>query len=220
MIRMRAQSAAAAIRGAISAGEFTPGEKLNESEMTGRFGVSRNTLRESFAMLDSEGILTRVPYRGVFIASPTADDVADVYLARDMIEPAALRRGPHLDSDRLLTIVDTATTALDDGQLDSVAEANQEFHRTIVAGAGSSILNETMDRLLAQMRLAFLEATTIQPRFHGSFVAINRHIADLFSQGEREKAANELSASLTETSTSLCRILQPREPDTPNPAHQ
>ena len=43
---MLSQSVASALREAISAGEFQPGERLSEVKAAERFNCSRNTLRE------------------------------------------------------------------------------------------------------------------------------------------------------------------------------
>ena len=97
---MLAHNVSAEIRRAISRGEFAPGQKLNEVALAERFGVSRNTLREAFAMLTSEGLCERIPNRGVFLATPSPEFVTDTFRARAAIEPAALLWGPDLDVDR------------------------------------------------------------------------------------------------------------------------
>ena len=108
---MRAQSVAAALRQAVSAGEYSPGEKLNEVIVAEKMGISRNTLREGFASLTAEGIIDRIPHRGVFIASPTAADVLSLFRARAVVEPGAVLWGTELDVDALDRIVSTAEAA-------------------------------------------------------------------------------------------------------------
>ena len=97
------------------------------------------------------------------------------------IEPAAIAWGEHHDVDELDDEVSRAEAALAEGRTGDVALANQQFHRRIVAGMGSRTLDETMDRLLAQMRLVFLQVLKKEPGFHGDFVAVNRHVVDLMS---------------------------------------
>ncbi|MGO1554851.1 MAG: GntR family transcriptional regulator, partial [Candidatus Corynebacterium faecigallinarum] len=108
---MRAQSVAAALRQAVSAGEYSPGEKLNEVIVAEKMGISRNTLREGFASLAAEGIIDRIPHRGVFITSPTAADVLSLFRARAVVEPGAVLWGAELDVDALDRIVSTAEAA-------------------------------------------------------------------------------------------------------------
>ena len=200
---MRAQSVAAALRHAVSAGEYSPGEKLNEVAVAEKLGVSRNTLREGFAALAADGIVDRIPNRGVFIASPTAAEILDLYRARAVIEPGALLWGDAPDVDALYRIVADAEVSSDSGASSSVALANQAFHRTIVAAAGSALLNEEMDRLLARMRLVFLTVEQVRPALHSDFVPVNRRIVELLRTGDRAGAAEALRASLVETGDSL-----------------
>ncbi|AJK68557.1 GntR family transcriptional regulator [Corynebacterium marinum] len=204
---MRADSAASAIRKAISAGDFEPGEQLIESEMAERLDVSRNTLREAFAMLIADGVVVRIRNRGVFIASLGEDDVRDLYLARAAIEPAAIAWGQLHDVAGLADVVGRAETALAAGRAGEVALANQQFHRQLVAGMGSATLDETMDRLLAQMRLVFLQVLRKDPGFHGDYVPVNRHVVELMSAGCYDEAATVLHDSLVRTGRRVQEIL-------------
>lgn len=212
---MRAQSIAAALRQAVSAGEYSPGEKLNEVIVAEKMGISRNTLREGFAGLAAEGIIDRIPHRGVFIASPTAADVLSLFRARAVVETGAVLWGTELDVDALDRIVSTAEAAetADVESVDSVdsaaaiALANQEFHRTLVGAAGSALLDEEMDRLLARMRLVFLTVERVRPNLHGDFVAVNRQIVTMLRDGDRDAAAAMLRASLVETGETLAAIV-------------
>ena len=52
----------------IKTNEFEPGKKLpSESELTSLFGVSRNTIRRALDMLASDGFVTSVHGKGVFV---------------------------------------------------------------------------------------------------------------------------------------------------------
>ncbi|MFP5313593.1 MAG: winged helix-turn-helix domain-containing protein, partial [Actinomycetes bacterium] len=52
---------AAQLRRRIEAGQLKPGSKLAEEALREALGVSRNTLREAFAALHAEHIVTRIP---------------------------------------------------------------------------------------------------------------------------------------------------------------
>ncbi|KQB83585.1 GntR family transcriptional regulator [Corynebacterium oculi] len=196
---MRAAQAAAGLRRAISAGEYRPGDQLREIEMTRRLGISRNTLREAFSMLAAEGLVVREPNRGVFIASPTAADVHALYAARMIIEPAALRWGDRVSVETLDATVAEAENAYRRRDLPLVAQANQRFHQEIVVGSGACLLTETMQQILAQMRLVFLAAERLEPDFHARFIADNRAVVSSLREGDSAQAAELLRASLERT---------------------
>src|SRR5262245_51531624 len=75
-------------------GELPPGEPLPESRWTVELAVSRNTLREAFSTLIEEGLLVRYPHRGVFVATLSRAQIADIYRVRVLLECTALRQAP------------------------------------------------------------------------------------------------------------------------------
>jgi len=76
-----------------------------------------------------------------------------------------------------------------------------------VESAGSTLLNEEMDRLLARMRPVFLTVARNRPGFHDEFVPVNRQVVTLLRAGDRAGAASTLRASLVETGEALaCSI--------------
>ncbi|MHB0998646.1 MAG: GntR family transcriptional regulator [Armatimonadota bacterium] len=59
-----------AIREAIQTGEFNPGDRFpSESELVGKYHVSRGTVREAITSLVQEGLLYRVQGKGTFVKS-------------------------------------------------------------------------------------------------------------------------------------------------------
>lgn len=68
MARWPSRLIADSIRGLITAGELTPGDKLpSERELARRFGTARNTAREGIRLLADEGLVTAQHGRGVFV---------------------------------------------------------------------------------------------------------------------------------------------------------
>lgn len=196
---MRPIVATETLRQEISSGRFRPGQKLNETDLAASLGISRNTLRESFATLTSQGILTRIPNRGVFICAPTKDHARDLYLARAQLEPAAVLWGEFLDIDSLDAVVMRAERARNSGDFHVCADHNQIFHQQVVEATGSEITADFMRRVMAVMRLAFLQIAEQVPEFHREFVSQNREIVTILREGDRSRAAEVLRADLLAT---------------------
>lgn len=55
------------VKGRILAGELAPGERINEVQLAEALDMSRGPVREGMQMLILEGLLERVPRRGVFV---------------------------------------------------------------------------------------------------------------------------------------------------------
>lgn len=192
-----ADRAARRLRAQVIDGRLRSGTRLPEERLAAALGVSRNTLREALTMLVAERILVREPHRGVLVATPSADDVRDVYALRLLVEPAALEHGPALTAAARTTLADAVTAgraAYDRGDVDGVADANQYFHRAVVALAGSRRLDDQMDLLLAEMRLFFHRMD--DSGFHGPYLEENEAILALLDAGDRPAAAARVRAYL------------------------
>jgi DNA-binding GntR family transcriptional regulator len=195
-----AERVADAIRNEVVEGRLWPGSRLPEKSLSDALGVSRNTVREALSQLVSERVLVREAHRGVFVAVPGADDVRDVYRARRLLEPAAVRLGERVADPGAIAVVRAAVAegrtaaAADDWQ--GVAAANQHFHRALVALAASPRLDQQMGLLLAEMRLVFHRMSEVRG-FHEPYLELNDRIAHLLEIGEREQAAAAVEEYLT-----------------------
>lgn len=186
--------AAGVLRGWIAAGRLKPGSKLSEYSLAATLHVSRNTLREAFTVLTGESVVTRIPNRGVFVASPGAADVREMYKVRRMLEPAAVLWGPGSRAGKVSAMesaIARARAARAELSVPDMASANQDFHDAIVALSDSAELTMLMSRTLAQMRLVF-HAMSSMPDFHSHYVERNADLVGLIKSGERAKAADAL----------------------------
>ena len=187
-----AERVADAVREQIVEGLLRPGSRLPEQRLSTALGVSRNTLREAMIQLVGERVLVREPNRGVFVARPDRAAVRDVYRARRIIEPAAVRSGEAADDVRLAavrTAVEEGGRAVAAQRWDDLATANQHFHRALVALAGSTRLDQQMGLLLAEMRLVFHGMPEVRG-FHEPYLPRNVAICELLEAGERAAAAD------------------------------
>ncbi|WP_253901358.1 GntR family transcriptional regulator [Arthrobacter sp. PAMC 25486] len=185
------------LRAAILGGQLRPGTKLSEQSLGETLGVSRNTLREAFAVLGAERIVTRIPNRGVFVAQPSRADVQEMYRIRCILEPAALlqERTPAAGATiepELAAAVQQGLAARERHDVPGMAAANQQFHALVVALAGSSRLDTLMAHVQSEMRLVF-HAMAADPAFHAPFSSQNAEILALWRHGQRAQAAANLS---------------------------
>jgi DNA-binding GntR family transcriptional regulator len=72
------------IREAILGGTYEPGARMRETELAERFKVSRSPIREALQILEKEGTLEAVPYRGAIVKPLSAQEgleIAELHLA-------------------------------------------------------------------------------------------------------------------------------------------
>lgn len=80
-----------ALREAIVEGVLAPGSRLSEVQVAKQLNVSRTPMREAFAQLEREGLVTVVARVGAFVRSVTLRDVAEIYTVRTALECLAVQ---------------------------------------------------------------------------------------------------------------------------------
>jgi GntR family transcriptional regulator, transcriptional repressor for pyruvate dehydrogenase complex len=172
--REKPQQVADELRRLIILGELDEGDSLgHEPDLVERFGVSRPSLREALRILEAEGLISviRGVQGGVVVHRPdkrltarTAALVlqsrnvplADVFDARTIIEPAAVRlvaagRNRRSCAKRLRALIAEEEEAINDPE--AFGRANARFHEELVEMAGNQtltivaeMLNEVVER--------------------------------------------------------------------------
>jgi DNA-binding GntR family transcriptional regulator len=94
-----------------------PDQRLIESELSEKLGLSRTPLREALRQLEVKGLITKLPTGGYVVTYYTAEDVINIFEIREALETLAMR----LACDR-------ATREL----LDRAEECCNQFDRTII----------------------------------------------------------------------------------------
>lgn len=125
----------AQLRQRILAGEFAPGERLVESELARRMGISQAPVRDGLRKLTESGLTRYEPRRGTFVEGISAKDAADAYHVRVALEPLAARELlTHVDEvvlGELQGVADAMLAAAKEGDLAGVLEQDIAFHRIV-----------------------------------------------------------------------------------------
>lgn len=130
----------------ISAGELTPGQRLDETRLAERFGASRTPVREALSRLTAQGVLVPGEKRGVFIAEYTREELGQIFEAMHEIEAACAR----IASQRLNLLarseIESAQAecvrAAEVGDRKAYLRANEAFHETIYRATGNPYMTE------------------------------------------------------------------------------
>jgi DNA-binding GntR family transcriptional regulator len=150
------------LRAAILAGRIRPRQQLPEVALAQTFGTGRSAIREALRQLVQEGLVESELNRGAWVRALDTEDVIDVYRARAAIETAAVRaalEGPRpLDLDALERAqerIRVACGACDGSEAPSheLIAADIDFHRDLVALAGSPRLRRAHEPLAAESQM-------------------------------------------------------------------
>ena len=69
----------------IASGQLKGGDRVNESEIAARLGVSRGPVREACRSLEEAGLLVGAVNQGVFVREMTLDDARQLYEVRGVL---------------------------------------------------------------------------------------------------------------------------------------
>lgn len=203
------------VRRALFEGELAPGTPLREMGLAEQMGVSRSTIREALSVLVAEGLLTRVPNRGVAVTALSRDDVRDVLRARAALEIAGARRwhsaGRARQEEVRRALEDFASTARSGASSARVTAAHLDIHRALVGLTGSERLLATADALNAEIRLALARVDRVR-RNSREQLAAHRDLVVLLEDGRTDDAVRELEQHLDDAERSLVEAIhqQPR----------
>lgn len=150
-----AKDAYSLILEAIEAGLFKPGDRLVESELAERFGVSRTPVREALQRLETQGMLAR-DGRSLIVASLDHNQLAELYAVRTELEGLAARlaaRHATEEECRVLRSMVTEDRALLGGDPRVLSRANKRFHRQIHLASHNRFLIQQLDLVHRSMAL-------------------------------------------------------------------
>jgi DNA-binding GntR family transcriptional regulator len=139
-----------ALRSMIRNRQLLPGEQIRQREMAAELSVSRVPLREAMKVLETEGVLSHSPNRGYFVTRLSGDDLAQIYLMRELLESALLRSIDWPDRDQLRCIADTnrqLQEAIDAADLQAIVARNRDFHFLIFALSPLGLIRKEVRRL-------------------------------------------------------------------------
>ncbi|MEM5780966.1 MAG: GntR family transcriptional regulator [Lawsonibacter sp.] len=134
------------VRQAILTHQFPAGSRLVEAKTSKELNVSITPVREAFACLANQGLLTVFPYKGTYVTIISRQYVDDVYFLRGQLEVMAAEKGfPNLTQsdiefyEQLSAISDVA---YDEKDLYESIHCDVQFHEHMFQISGSSLLME------------------------------------------------------------------------------
>ena len=142
---------AADLETAILEREFENGARLDESELSDRFGVSRTPVREALGRLARSGLVVQMPRRGTFVRHPGATELLEMFEVMAELEAAcgrlAARRAGPADLSAIRAADAACGSAETRGEADAYYRENEVFHRAIYTASGNAFLASEAARL-------------------------------------------------------------------------
>lgn len=182
------------LRRAIQRGELSPGARLIEERLAESLGVSRTPVREALYRLEREGLVVKIPHRGIVVREHDPQELREVLELRALLEGyaaylATKRRDQEL-FDELEGILKASEEALERGDIDRLIGLNTEFHETLYRRCGNRRLFDLIKELRDQFH-RFRVWVLRLPGMPNQSIRDHHRMIELMRRGEAE-AVEEL----------------------------
>ncbi|MEX5578683.1 GntR family transcriptional regulator [Pseudophaeobacter sp. A-200-2] len=190
--RSNQKDAYALILEAIDVGVYRPGDRLVESDLAERFGVSRTPIREALQRLETQSLLER-DGRSLIVASLDHNQMAELYVVRRELEGLAARLAAQHATEEEIRVLQEMVKA-DDQLVDDpteLAKANRRFHEQIHLASHNRYLVQQLN--LVHRTMALMATTSLAAKGRGK-IAQSEHkgIVDAISRRDADAAADAL----------------------------
>jgi DNA-binding GntR family transcriptional regulator len=192
------------LRGEILGGALGPGERLVEEQVTRRFGISRAPLREALRLLAQQGLVEHLPRRGVRVATLSAQDAAELFELRDVLERYAVTKaltGADHDLGALREALARMRHAATAGDVLDLADAHRGFHTELVALAGLRQLLLSYEPVLMKLQMHMALNLRTEGQVSSPLDSIRRHtvLLDAVEAGDADVVLQSLAGHGAQT---------------------
>lgn len=201
------KDAYALILEAIERGDYHPGDRLVESELAERLGVSRTPVREALQRLETQGMLTR-DGRSLIVASLDHNQLAELYTVRAELEGLAARlaaRHATEEEVRVLRGMVEEDRRLIGGDPRALSRANKRFHRLIHLASHNRFLVQQLDLVHRAMALMATTSFAAEGRDEAA-LAEHDAIVRAIEAGDGETAYQALKAHISKAFETRLRV--------------
>jgi GntR family carbon starvation induced transcriptional regulator len=214
----QARVAAERLMADIRSGVLRPGSRLGVSELRERYGIGASPLREALLLVTSLGYATGESHRGYRVAEISFDDLADITLAREVIETGMLRESMQRRSDEWAVGIVAALERLrlavarsplaEMNETTATGAAHKHFHVALVSGCHSPRLLKAQT-LLYDQAARYREIMVGQVKSAELFIEVHDQLARIVLSGDFDAASEALRGHLNLTPRDVYAAIAP-----------
>src|SRR3984885_2718834 len=179
----------------ILTGELAIGQRINESDLALRFGMSRGPIREALRALEESRLVRSEKNRGVFVREISVAEADEIYDVREALDQLIGQRVAGRATPQQLRSLEAVLAEMDEAvrmqDIKRYHALNLQFHDMLVDFAGNARLTESY-RLLTKGLLLF----RLRGRQEGGGFAVSnsehRAVVDAIAAGDCPRAGRLL----------------------------
>ncbi|EJL81630.1 GntR family transcriptional regulator [Pantoea sp. BIGb0393] len=185
-----------AILSAASRGLILPGDRIAEPELVAKLGMSRVPIREALRILESQGIVTSEPYKGIRLMEISHQRLEQIIDVRIPLETLACRRAIEAGRNsaeqlnQLYQGVAQMQAMMQNDDVYGFASADTDFHRTLCSFAHNPVLSNLWESIARQLTVIFGLST--MGKSMSDIIEEHQRLINVFADGDIAKMTDEV----------------------------
>ena len=173
------------LKDAILTGKLKGGDQLLEDKLKQDFDVSRTPLREAFRVLEKEGLVEILPWKGAFVKKISRKDIREIFPLRANLEGLAARfayeNSTQHHADELEKCLEYMQLAIHKNDFAEYSKHHMAFHDVFI----NASQNQTLIDIIQNLRICTLWHRNTYQFYEEDFgdpLKVHREITDLFKE--------------------------------------
>jgi DNA-binding GntR family transcriptional regulator len=202
---------------AIMTGELKPGERLSETTLARRYGISRGPLREAIGRLEGRNLVERVANQGARVISLKNDELIDLLVIRESLEGMACRlaatRIKPAELKKLQRMLEqhAEDEAVISGRGYFQGGGDLDFHYRIVRASGNARLVQMLDEELYSLLRLYRQRLSTRPGRPAQALEEHRRVLAALEARDPDAAEAAMRAHIQSSRASLERHMAATE---------
>jgi DNA-binding GntR family transcriptional regulator len=130
------------------------GQRINETSIASKLGISRSPVREAIKVLESENLVQTFSGRGAFVKDLSEKEIEDFYMVLEVVHSPAIRMAAEKMNSKkekdLKTLMDQIARDHETDDTEKRRLLAHRFHRFIVEATENGLLLKIYDSLRVQ----------------------------------------------------------------------
>ena len=203
------------IRESIVKGDFEPGQRLNERELSAAMGISTTPIKEALRLLEQMGFVKTRPRKGTFVSDVVNSSLSEIFMIRANLEGLAARFAATKITPEcthtLKTLLAEMKELAAEGNAEKLEPLNTSFHAAIHEFAENPMLTQALANILSMDRAFRKRALQYQGELELGFFE-HQGIGDAVCSGNAEFAELRMRSHILRTAEKVLHHMEKSHP--------
>ncbi len=132
------------IKESILQGDLQPGDRIVETQIAHRLGVSQAPVREAIRQLEFSGLIEQIPYYGTYVKKVTVKEIENFYQVRGALEILAVQQAARQITSTQMQRVEQTLFLMEEAarmqDVEQYVRYDAQFHDLLIQASGNDLL--------------------------------------------------------------------------------